>query len=43
MIVVEYLLKEIHVQNLEQKKKSLIVQGLEHMTVNHVVIGSSPI
>ena len=25
------------------KKKSLIVQGLEHMNVNHVVIGSSPI
>ena len=26
-----------------KRKKSLIVQGLEHMTVNHVVIGSSPI
>ena len=25
------------------KKKSLIVQGLEHLTVNQVVIGSSPI
>lgn len=26
-----------------KKKKSLIVQGLEHLTVNQVVIGSSPI
>ncbi len=28
---------------VQKEKKSLIVQGLEHLTVNQVVIGSSPI
>ena len=43
MIVVVYLHKKILYQNMVLKKKSLIVQRLERMTVNHEVIGSSPI